>query len=203
MPVSPGPDLGSLVARYQSNTLGARLGVAQNNALAQGQAPQVMVIACADSRVDPALWLGAKAGELFVVRNVANVVPAESTGSSSVAAAINFAISGLGVSDIVVLGHSDCGGIKALMSADDHGVIDTWMSHAKKARQGIQVAESNRACAECEHAALLLSRENLLNFSLVSDAVSAGKLSVHAWYLDLARMAITAYNADTEQFVSL
>ncbi len=161
--------------------------------LASGQAPRTMVIACADSRVDPAGIFDAAPGELFVVRNVANLVPPlEQTGRyHGTSAALEFAVVNLGVSNILVMGHGLCGGIAAcLAEVEDQPVgqfISPWVALAAAARDELLASQPQlppEACHEAlEHSAIRHSLRNLRTFPFVEAALDAGRLSLHgAWF---------------------
>ena len=166
--------------------------VEKYRALAEGQRPRTLVIGCADSRVDPATIFSAGPGELFVVRNVAALVPPEEEVGTyhGTSAALEFAVTVLEVSNIVVLGHAACGGIEAaLRAADEPPVgrfVGPWVEQLAQARtkvlarEDIKPEERQRAL---EHAAVIQSLENLMSFPFVAEAVAAGKLLLNgAWF---------------------
>lgn len=164
------------------------------DALAQhGQSPRAMVVSCCDSRVDPALIFNAEPGDVFVVRNVANLVPpyAPSDEYHGVSAAIEFAVQGLEVEHIIVLGHARCGGIRALMEGRQAGgeFIGPWMRIASGARdRAIALTEGQPASATyrcCELEAIKGSLNNLMTFPWIRHRVDDGRLSLHGWYFDL------------------
>lgn len=167
----------------------------QFEALKQGQTPKTMIIGCSDSRVDPAILTNCSPGDIFTVRNVANLVPPyeENGGLHGVSAALEFAVCHLGVEHIVVLGHSQCGGIRALMAGDcgckGGGFISRWMSIANAAREQVLAElpgkEPHLQQRAAEQAAILLSLENLHSFPWIDQRVTAGNLSLHGWYFDL------------------
>jgi len=177
----------------------------------RGQSPKVMVVACCDSRVDPATILGAKLGELFVVRNVANLVPPfEPHGDyHGTSAALEFAVTGLGVGHIVVLGHARCGGVEAFLKrAFDPGsgghFIAKWMSIMNAVRG--RVLGENRGQPDdvirraLEEASVLNSLDNLLTFPFIRDPVSKGELRLHAWYFDIASGELQVFDAERKAF---
>lgn len=183
--------------------------------IAQPQAPKTMVIACSDSRVDPAIILDCGPGELFVVRNVASLVPPAETGGKyhGTSAALEFGVTVLEVKNIVILGHAQCGGIRALMrgverpGTDHGGYITEWMDLAGKARKKVLKEfagkpEEEQAVA-CEKASVLVSLENLLTFPWVRERVVEGTLQLHGWYFDLGEGALLRYNPATRQYESL
>lgn len=154
--------------------------------LAEGQRPDTLVIACADSRSDPAMIFNARPGELFVVRNVANLVPPyEPDGTRhGVSAAIEFAVKGLGVSNILVLGHRSCGGVNACAhgGAEDMEFVDPWLDTLRPA-----IAKAN-ARADTDGTTLSDALElegigqslaNLMTFPFVRESVEAGKLTLN------------------------
>lgn len=180
--------------------------------LTQGQKPAVMIISCSDSRVDPAILTNAGPGELFTVRNVANLVPPyeDDGGHHGVSAALEFAVTGLKVNHIIVLGHSGCGGIGALMAGEatvGNKFISNWMAIAEPARR--RVLEDNRdaapdeLCRAAERAALADSLANLRTFPFVADRVSAGDLALHGWYFDLEKGELLEYRPEQDDFVAV
>ena len=155
-----------------------------------GQSPETMVIACADSRVDPATIFSAGPGELFVVRNVANLVPPyeENGGYHGTSAAIEFAVENLGVQDIVIMGHGQCGGIAASLSARPVGkFIAPWVDMIAQTRD-LVLAENPGADTAALQQALELaaighSLQNLTGFPFVRGAMDAGRVRLHgAWF---------------------
>jgi carbonic anhydrase len=154
--------------------------------------PEVAVIACSDSRVDPAILFQADPGDLFVIRNVANLVPPmELEGTyHGTSAALEFAILGLNVKHLVVLGHAHCGGIKLMMDPDRR-VLAT-MSTA-----------GEEACTRaCEQNAVLVSLENLTTFPWVRERVESGALKLHGWYVDIAGPELSGYDWEAGKFTT-
>lgn len=178
-----------------------------------GQQPKVLVVACCDSRVDPAIVTNCKPGELFVVRNVANLVPPYDNDPKhhGTSAALEFGVTGLGVSDIIVFGHSHCGGIRALMEQSKHHTTHTfltaWMNIAKSAKQHVlehHGKESLDAQSHyCEKESLLISLQNLKTFPWIADRIADDRLSLHAWYFNLETGMIETYDADSQTFIPL
>jgi len=161
----------------------------------QGQSPHAMVIACSDSRVSPEVIFDCAPGEIFVVRNVSNLVPpyAPDTGNHGTSAALEFAVTALGVQRIVVLGHSLCGGIRALMRgpAGDHGdFIESWMAIAHPARARVcdapdAPADFEAGCALCERESIRVSLGNLLTFPWIASRVKDGGLVLAGWHFNV------------------
>ena len=156
----------------------------------KGQAPKALMIACSDSRIDPSLKFGVEPGEMFIVRNVANLVPPfDADGHAhGTSAALEFAVQSLQVEHIIVMGHARCGGIKALMNQPREGdFVKAWMNIAAPARETALNTTSTPEAAQrcCEHEAVKISLDNLLTFPWIKKAVDAGKLQTHGWYFDL------------------
>jgi carbonic anhydrase len=165
--------------------------------LAQGQSPEVFVISCADSRVEPNVIFQSDPGELFTVRNVANLIPPYCPDGKfhGTSAALEFAVTALKVSLIVILGHTKCGGIRACMGhnpeqgTDDSGFIIPWVKIAAEARY--HIVRSYPDLSEAEQASLLeeeairLSKRNLMGFPFVKQAVDAGTLDIAGAVFDL------------------
>ena len=159
--------------------------------LAAGQSPQVMVISCSDSRVDPAQILDAAPGEIFVVRNVAALVPPFETtpGRHGVSAAVEFAVQFLKVKEILVMGHGLCGGCQAALTQDLHGnaigeggFVAHWVDMLDEARGPIAARHGTKgreAELAMELAAVKVSLTNLLTFPYVAEKVESGELALH------------------------
>jgi carbonic anhydrase len=179
--------------------------------VSQGQSPKIMVVACSDSRVDPAIVTDCDPGDLFVVRNVANLVPPyeEGGGYHGTSAALEFAVRCLNVEHVIVMGHARCGGIRALMGnirfeGGAGQFITPWMSIAEEARCEVAAthaaADADARAAACERAAMRVSLGNLTSFPFVREAVAAGRLQLHGWYFDLDRGELHGYDAASGGF---
>jgi len=176
-----------------------------------GQTPKILVVACCDSRVDPALVLDCAPGDLFVIRNVANLVPpaeSRSGGRHGTSAALEYGVRVLGVEHIIVLGHAHCGGIRSLLAGGGAGekatYINSWMRVAGDALNKVQNEmpyllhdDKERAC---EQQAILSSLENLMTFEWISEGVATGKLELHGWYFDIEHGQLLRYDATTHGF---
>ncbi|GAB4116426.1 MAG: carbonic anhydrase [Sideroxydans sp.] len=177
-----------------------------------GQAPKILVVACCDSRVDPALVMECAPGDLFVIRNVANLIPpAEDSdhGRHGTSAALEYGVRILGVEHIIVLGHSHCGGIRALLagngvSTEKASYVGNWMGLAEAARQKVlqrhPQLKQNALERACEQEAILCSLDNLGTFSWVRDGVATGTLALHGWYFDIEQGQLLQYAAARGQF---
>lgn len=145
--------------------------------LAKGQKPHTLVISCSDSRVDPATIFSARPGELFVIRNVASVVPPYETygGYHGVSAAIAFAVINLEVARVVVLGHESCGGVAAAMAEDSHNLptpfLSQWVSLLEPA---IHKCGGGNDALAVEYESVRLSVQRLLTFPFIAERVKNG-----------------------------
>ncbi|MBP9693597.1 MAG: carbonic anhydrase [Alphaproteobacteria bacterium] len=181
----------------------------------QGQSPKTLIIACSDSRVDPSILFDVNPGDLFVVRNVANLVPPYQPAFDSfhgTSAALEFAVCHLGVENIVILGHSQCGGINALMESDltkqesakQFSFIQSWVQISLKARNHVELHHANLSKAEknqcCEKHSIVVSLENLMTFPWIREKVLAGSLSLHGWYFSVDTGKLENYSIETKDF---
>ncbi len=182
--------------------------------LAVEQRPKVMMVACSDSRVDPAILTNAEAGELFVMRNVANLVPPCDLdhGAHGTSAALEFAVTSLEVEHIIVLGHSGCGGIKALWTADpaiasEHTFIHNWMHIVDEARRRTLVVAREEPLEVqlrmLEQESIKTSLANLLSFPWIAERVAAGRLRIHGWRFDLSEGDMYVYVPARDRFEPL
>jgi carbonic anhydrase len=149
----------------------------------RGQSPKTLVIACADSRVDPATIFNASPGELFVVRNVANLAPPfeEGPGFHGVSAAIEFAVLQLKVETILVLGHAQCGGVAAALEdrrRDPNSFLDAWIGLLDRAKGRVTAAGSDDPCSDLEHESIRVTLENLLTFPFIKGAIEGRGLKL-------------------------
>jgi len=159
----------------------------------EGQRPEVLVVACSDSRVDPALLFDTGPGELFVVRNVAALVPpyAPDGAEHGTAAALEFGVKVLGVRHVVVLGHGGCAGVAAARAGTPAGCEEFLGPWTRIVADAVAPLEEP---AEMERAAVRRSLENLRAYPWVDEAVGAGRLAVHGWRIDLERGRIEGYD---------
>ena len=174
-----------------------------------GQRPEVMIIGCCDSRVSPEVVFDASPGELFVVRNVANLVPpyAPDGDYHGTSAALEFAVVALNVKHVVVLGHAQCGGIRAFadeaapLSASDF--IGRWMTMIAPAAERLGPAGPDRAdyLVRLERAAIEQSLENLMTFPYVAERVRAGALALHGAYFGVATGVLLVRDPQDGAFV--
>jgi carbonic anhydrase len=175
--------------RFRANTWRAERGRFEELSRL-GQRPRALVIACSDSRTDPQMVFNAAPGELFVIRNIANLAPPYGPDDQphGVSSAIEFAVRALRVREIVVMGHAMCGGIKALLEGTPAEVTDfvgQWVRIAEPARRRAMQAPLEQRQDVCEHESVRLSLDNLMTFPWIKSAVAAGELRLHGCYFGI------------------
>jgi carbonic anhydrase len=156
--------------------------------LFEQQKPTTMFIACCDSRVDPALLVSAEPGDIFVERNVANVVPHQQDGPNSILIALDVALSSFGIQDIIVMGHERCAGVEMLSSGklEEFGHMPTEYLYREKELQHIlKIPYDQISATYFEKLNVILSCQNLMSHEMVSSRVVSGDLSIHGWYFSL------------------
>ncbi|HEY4417861.1 MAG TPA: carbonic anhydrase [Verrucomicrobiae bacterium] len=180
----------------------------------EGQNPHTLFITCSDSRVLAELITQSKPGDLFVVKNVGNIVPPASAmgDTNSTAAAIEFAVETLRVSDIVICGHSQCGAIAALLAkkpvSDSTPHLRDWLNLAAPALETLKKNYPHlRECEEQETAAaeenVLFGLDNLHSYPCVQERLADGTLRLHGWFFKIATAELFAYDPETNQFSPL
>jgi carbonic anhydrase len=177
----------------------------------RGQSPEVMVIGCCDSRVSPEVIFDAGPGQLFVVRNIANLVPVYEPdgGAHGVSAALEYAVNVLRVKHIVVLGHAQCGGIRAFIDKiaplSPGDFIGKWMSMFIKPGEVVEQRDQEtmqQFVTRIEKAAVFRSLENLMTFPFVKTQVASGALSLHGAYFGVAEGSLFVLDRATKEFQS-
>ena len=178
--------------------------------LAGAQQPRAMFITCADSRIVPELITQSSPGDLFVTRNVGNVVPPYGQMNGGVSTAIEYAVLALGVKHIIICGHSDCGAMKAVLnpqSLEKMPTVKAWLRHAEVART---VVEDN--CPHCagQDSLGVLTEENVVaqlqhlgTHPSVASRLASGQLFIHGWVYDIETSAIRAYDAEQGAYLPI
>lgn len=176
----------------------------------QGQAPKALMISCADSRIVPEQILQAEPGELFVCRNAGNIVPPFATMNGGVSSTVEYAVAALGVRDIIVCGHSDCGAMKglsdlSLVSAMPN--VAAWLRHGSAAAHVVDTCHPNLEGAQRVRA---LSLENIIaqlnhlrTHPSVAAAIARGEMSLHGWFVDIAAGVVLGLDGSIGQFVPM
>lgn len=178
--------------------------------LVAGQSPSTLFIGCSDSRVDPSIITQSDLGELFVLRNAGNIVPSYGASNGGEAATIEYAVSVLGVKDIVICGHTNCGALQALLKPETTErlpLVRKWLDHAEATRR---ILAENYAHLEGpalvknaikEH--VLMQIENLQTHPSVAARLQSGQLTLHAWIYQIEKGDILAYSTADGRFAAL
>ncbi|MEM9796253.1 MAG: carbonic anhydrase [Pseudomonadota bacterium] len=209
MPLPP-----SLVQRYRGwkATTHADNAAWYRRLAEEGQRPRAMVISCCDSRVNALAMFGAEQGEFFIHRNIASLIPPFETASGlhGTSAAVEYAVRELHVAQLIVLGHSHCGGVKgchdmcAGLAPDlerPDSFVGRWMDILRPGYEAVKGIEDEPARLEAlEKQAVLTSLENLMTFPFVAEAVEAGQLALHGLWNDIAEGSLEIYDAEKGTF---
>jgi carbonic anhydrase len=178
--------------------------------LAEGQHPQTLFITCSDSRIDPNLLTNSNPGNLFILRNAGNIIPPHGTGVGGEAATIEFAVSVLGVQDIIVCGHSHCGAMQGLLNPDliqSLPDVSAWLLHAEMTRRIIKDNYSQLEGEALLNATIeenvLVQIENLRTLPSVGSRLVRGDLHLHGWVYVIETGEIFAYDVEVGQFAKL
>lgn len=190
------------VARFQGDVFPQQQKLFQ--ALARdGQKPKTLMISCADSRVVPELITQSGPGELFVCRNAGNIVPPFAMKNGGVSSAVEYAVVALGVSDIIVCGHSDCGAMKAFFNPEALETmpnVKAWLAHAEPAHEVVRTCCGHMGADEQVQALALenirIQLVHLQNHPSVAAGLAAGRLSLHGWFFDIESGRILALDHD-------
>ncbi|WP_343561091.1 carbonic anhydrase [Kiloniella sp. b19] len=183
-----------------------------DNLAREGQSPKALVISCCDSRVEPSAFLSTGPGDLFMVRNVANLVPPYEVDSQyhGTSAAVEYAVEALNVPHVIVMGHSHCGGIQALIAGamdekKDSAFIHKWISMAKgPCQQALEEGHEGAVLQErVEQLSVVNSMKNLRSFPCVQKREKDGTLQVHGWHFDFTNGQLCRYDSDRDAFVYL
>jgi carbonic anhydrase len=178
--------------------------------LSQGQNPEACFITCSDSRIDPTLITNAQPGQLFIVRNAGNIIPCYGTPNNSALAAIEFAVIGLGVKDIIVCGHTQCGAMKGILdpeSVKEMPTLAEWLRHADSTAEIIkdhyQHLEGDALVTATAEENTLVQLEHVRTLPVLASRVPRGLVNLHAWMYKFETGEIFAYDADTKQFLKI
>ncbi len=180
--------------------------------LSQGQTPEILFITCSDSRIDPNLLTQTKPGELFIIRNLGNIIPTHGNSNSSEGAGIEYAVSALNIKHIIICGHSHCGSMKALLQLnslnEEMPLVYDWLKHhAESTRRLLRDNYKNYDGEELLKIAIeqnvLTQIENLETYPVIRSKLHGGKLSLHAWVYEIETGQIFAYDANNRKFVPL
>ncbi len=177
--------------------------------LSLGQNPEVLFITCSDSRIDPCLITQSQPGEIFVMRNVGNIIPAYGTLNNGEGAGIEYAVQGLGIKDIIICGHSHCGAMKGLLQigtlAQQMPLVYDWLSRYAEATRRL-VMDNYKDCSTDKLLKVTIEQnvltqiENLETYPVIRSRLHSGKLTLHAWIYEIESGEVSAYDAAIGQF---
>ena len=177
--------------------------------LSHGQSPEVLFITCSDSRIDPCLITQSQPGELFVVRNIGNIIPAHGTLNSSEGAALEYAVHGLGIKDIVICGHSHCGAMRGLMQigslTHQMPLVYDWLRHHAESTRRL-VVDNYKDCPPEKLLKITIEQnvltqiENLGTYPVIRSKLHSQELTLHAWIYEIETGEVFAYDASRGQF---
>jgi len=175
-----------------------------------GQEPKALMISCADSRIVPEQIMQAQPGDLFVCRNAGNMVPSYATQNGGVTSTVEYAVMALGIRDIIVCGHSDCGAMKALsnpVGLDAMPNVAAWLRHGSAAEHIVSTCHPD---LEADERVRAVSLENVIaqiahlrTHPSVAAAIARGEMSLHGWFVDIHAGQVLGLDGDTGQFVPL
>jgi carbonic anhydrase len=178
--------------------------------LARGQSPETLFITCSDSRIDPNLLTRSKPGDLFILRNAGNIVPAHGAANGGEAATIEFAVAALGVREIIICGHSHCGAMKGLLEPEQLAslpAVSAWLSHAETTRRIVKDnyahLDGDRLLMAAIEENVLVQLENLRTLPPVASRLVRADLHLHGWVYKIETGEVFAYDRGSGQFLPL
>lgn len=178
--------------------------------LATRQDPQAVFLTCSDSRVVPDLLLQAEPGDLFIVRNAGNIVPPAGSGYGGTIASLEYAIFGLGIRDVILCGHSNCGAMKGVLHPEelaDLPAVRQWVGYAEPARRAVEAAHPGAEGEEALNLAVeynvIAQVRNILTYPRIRPLVEAGELELYGWVYDIATGHVKGLDASGRRFVPL
>lgn len=196
------------VRKFQQEMFGPRRELFER--LALKQEPDTLFITCSDSRINPAMLTQSEPGEIFIIRNAGNMIPAYGAVGSGEAATVEFAVAGLGVKDIIVCGHSHCGAMKALLNPSltgDLPAMRKWLEHAENTRRVVRENYEGKDDKELLNISIqenvLAQLDNLRTHPTVAARLARGTVRLHAWVYKLETGEVFAYDVQEGQFKAL
>lgn len=178
--------------------------------LSKGQEPDALFVTCSDSRIDPCLVTQTKPGDLFVLRNAGNIIPPYGASNGGEAAAVEFAVTGLGVKDIIVCGHSQCGAVQGLLNPqklENMPTVAAWLGQASATKRIVEENYVGVSGDELTVAAVkenvLVQLDNLRTHPSVASKLSQGELNLHAWVYTFESGQISRYDPNAKEFITL
>jgi carbonic anhydrase len=192
--------------RFQAEIHGLHQQVA-----ADGQQPFAMFIACSDSRVVPEVLTQREPGEIFVVRNAGNIIPSHGPAAGGVSASIEYAVAALGIEDVVVCGHTDCGAMKAILredALDKMPAVASWIKYAAAAKEIVNAtlpegADDHARLHALVHENVLCQIRNLQTHPIVAARLATGHLRLYGWVYNIEKGTVETFDAEIGRFVPL
>ncbi|QJU58759.1 carbonic anhydrase [Sphingomonas sp. AP4-R1] len=176
----------------------------------QGQTPKALMISCADSRVVPEQIMQAQPGDLFVCRNAGNIIPPYATQNGGVTSTVEYAVMALGIRDIIVCGHSDCGAMKAVANPaglDAMPNVAAWLRHsaaaAKVVNDGYPELEGTERLRAVIIENVVAQLANLRTHPSVAAGIARGEISLHGWFFDIGHGQMLALDGETNRFIAI
>lgn len=195
------------VAKFQRDVFPRKEAIFKK--LANGQNPEVLFITCADSRIDPSLVTQTEPGDLFICRNAGNIVPPHSNQTGGMTASIEFAVAALGVSHIVVCGHTDCGAMKGALhpeKLDGLPHVKEWLGHCRCATEVVKEKHGKldeTLLSEVTQENVVQQLQHLRTHPAVAAKIATGQVQLHGWVYDIGLGDVLNYDAKTETFVPM
>ncbi len=175
--------------------------------LAKAQNPDILFITCSDSRVDPCVLTQTDPGEIFVIRNAGNIVPAHSIDTCGVSASIEFAVQAIGVKHIVICGHSDCGAMKGVIDPStlkNLPNVKNWLNHSKRAVEMTLIENDPLISKELNTVIrnnILIQIKNLRTHNVVLQKLKTNSLEIHGWFYDIGKGSLDVFDESTGLFI--
>ncbi|MBA2749201.1 MAG: carbonic anhydrase, partial [Tatlockia sp.] len=178
--------------------------------LSQGQHPRVLFITCSDSRIDPNLITQSEPGEMFIIRNAGNIIPAYGAANGGEGAAVEYAVQALGIREIIVCGHSHCGAMKGLLKldklAEDMPLVYQWLKHTEATRRTVkenyQHYEGEQLLQVTIEENVLTQIENLRTYPSIHSKLHKGEIELHAWMYHIETGEILEYDFVRREYLS-
>lgn len=192
------------VAKFQSDVFPKKKTTFKK--LAHGQNPEVLFITCSDSRIDPNLVTQTEPGELFICRNAGNVIPPHSNQTGGMTASIEFAVAALGVTDVIICGHTDCGAMKGALHPDKLAGLPhvaEWLGHCRSAVEVLKhkhqhLSDDHLDELTCEN--VVQQIQHIKTHPAVAAKIASGELRLHGWMYDIESGAVTCWNSQNQTF---
>ncbi|HEY9704321.1 MAG TPA: carbonic anhydrase, partial [Allocoleopsis sp.] len=179
--------------------------------LSKGQQPRILFITCCDSRINPNLITQTEPGEIFIMRNIGNIIPAYGATNGGEGAGIEYAVQALKIESLIVCGHSDCGAIKGLLDlnslAEDMPLVHNWLKHAEATRrlmkENYNHLDKNALMSITIQENVLTQIENLRTYPIIRSRLRSGQMQLHAWVYQIETGKVFAYDTAEAQFSPL